>query len=188
MSRSGHRFRYLVVAAAEYSIAKFYNRPVQNRSPSSLGRDRCSISCTEDVAKWNEGEKAIHTTGDKSPGYSTGVRRGARLPRLRPRERRDPDTKYLPHMPCPPVRLNPSRHCYDLPPIIFQTALVLEPFASGHGSPRCMRNRLGALWTGTDSWSNIRLVLPSELVNRLNRWGASGYLREGRVNAADAAG
>ena len=34
----------------------------------------------------------------------------------------------------------------------------------------------------------MRLVLPSELVNRLNRRGASGYVREGRANAADAAG
>jgi hypothetical protein len=47
---------------------------------------------------------------------------------------------------------------------------------------------LGALWIGTDSWSAMRLLLPSEFVNRLNGWGASGYAREGRVNAADAAG
>jgi hypothetical protein len=33
----------------------------------------------------------------------------------------------------------------------------------------------------------MRLLLPSEFVNRLNGWGASGYAREGRVNAADAA-
>jgi hypothetical protein len=68
-------------------------------------------------------------------------------------------------------------------------------FASRVGAVRfwawlsSMRTKgLGALWIGTDSSSVVRLVLPSELVNRLNRWGASGYAREGRVNAADAAG
>jgi hypothetical protein len=32
------------LATIEYSIAKFYNRPVQNRSPSSLGREDAALA------------------------------------------------------------------------------------------------------------------------------------------------